>query len=388
MLLLIILILSVTVTPIFGGPITCYWQSGTYSADEDYYHVNDAEGPHAFPVDKCTHLIYAFAKVANKSWTITPAKDDKFANDHQGYEKFTGLKQRNSSLKVLIGIGGGDDRDVGYVFSHMAASLDRRKKFVNSVIDFVNRYNFDGVDMDWEFPADPGYNGRPQDRKNFVELIRDLRGALQPIGKILTSAIPPGFVVNDHNKGYDIPQLFPLLDYLHIMTYNMRGPWDPTIDVHTPLRSRDKNNHYNIKDALGWFDQHGIPKEKLIVGLAFYGHVFYLKDPSKHNPGDPVKPNSPEYDTLDYRETCQKIQNDGWTREYDKIGEAPYAYKGDQWVGYDDVQSLTVKIKFVKEKGYGGVMIWAIDQDDNKGDCGILKALITTVSDQMNKIDD
>ena len=171
----------------------------------------------------------------------------------------------------------------------------------------------------------------------------------------------------------------------------MRGPWDGVKDIDTPLRKRpiDSPGSDNIEDSLKFFEEQGAPKSQLIVELAFYGKTFTLLDPSQHSlhapfsgDGDPG-PYTNDPGHLVYYEICQKVQQEGWTREYDNIGAASYAYKGNQWVGYDDEQSIAAKVNFIKQKGYGGAMIWAIDEDDFRGVCGPKHALIGLVANGL-----
>jgi chitinase len=71
-----------------------------------------------------------------------------------------------------------------------------------------------------------------------------------------------------------------------------------------------------------------------------------------------------------YYEICTLLQN-GWTRVYNTEQQVPYVYNGNQWIGYDDTQSLTQKANYIVSKGLGGGMFWALDLDDFAGSfCG------------------
>lgn len=69
---------------------------------------------------------------------------------------------------------------------------------------------------------------------------------------------------------------------------------------------------------------------------------------------------------MSYYEICQNL-NAGWTRRWNDDHKVAYAFSGNQWVGYDDTTSLTVKVDYAKSKNLGGVMFWAMDLDDFDG---------------------
>lgn len=121
--------------------------------------------------------------------------------------------------------------------------------------------------------------------------------------------------------------------------------------------------------------------------MAFYGRTYTLGSPDNHGLHAPVK----KWDTnggkpglftnesgfMAYFEFC--LEEETWTKDYDKIGECPYAYKANQWIGYEDSKSLEIKMDWLKKNKYGGAMIWALDLDDYRGACGEKDALFNTL---------
>ena len=128
--------------------------------------------------------------------------------------------------------------------------------------------------------------------------------------------------------------------------------------------------------VLNWahFLTQGMPCKKIALGLGTYGRAFTLANPSQRGLGAPAKgPASKgkytrEAGFLSYYEICAM----GLTVVRDNAVQAPYGFKGDQWVGYDDVESLTRKVNtLIKGKHLLGAMFWALDLDDFKGSfCG------------------
>lgn len=76
---------------------------------------------------------------------------------------------------------------------------------------------------------------------------------------------------------------------------------------------------------------------------------------------------------------CQRPYSE-WTRVWDDEQKNPYRYNGNNWIGYDDMDSICAKVQYAKSQGVGGVMIWAIDGDDVHGDCGETQALLKNVN--------
>lgn len=86
----------------------------------------------------------------------------------QRYERFNDLKNRNRELKTLLAVGGWNAGS--RAFSPMAGTIENRLLFMNSAIDFLRKYKFDGLDLDWEYPTRRG--GRPEDKENFAKLVQ------------------------------------------------------------------------------------------------------------------------------------------------------------------------------------------------------------------------
>lgn len=110
--------------------------------------------------------------------------------DHVLYQRVIALKERNPALKVSIAIGGWAVSSPP--FSNMARTAERRATFIQSVLDFMNTYGFDGVDLDWEYPVATDRDGHPDDKANYVHLVQELREALGT-GAEISVAIPASY---------------------------------------------------------------------------------------------------------------------------------------------------------------------------------------------------
>ncbi|CAL4176605.1 unnamed protein product, partial [Meganyctiphanes norvegica] len=359
------------------GRRVCYYEAwSVYRPGVGRYDTNN------IPRDLCTHLIYSFSGLSDETWEMIVL--DPADRAPGGFSGLTGVRDWNSNLKVLLAIGGWNEG--GKKYSQMAALKSRREAFIKSVVDWMWDYGFDGFDLDWEYPGAPERNGTVQDKDNFLTLVSELREAFMNEGRNweLTAAVPAAKFRTD--VGFHIKEVCSLLDGVHLLTYDLRGFWDGFADVHSPLYRRhghDVNQFTNLNvhdGVMVWVDG-GCPREKIVVGVPFYGRTFTLADQSDVSQGAPIArwdnkgkgkagAFTREPGFLSFYEICTMMTDPGWAKHYDQQGEVPFTYKGDQWVGYENVESIGKKADFIKSQGLGGVMVWALGQDDFQGSCG------------------
>ncbi|XP_050522809.1 uncharacterized protein LOC126895227 isoform X3 [Daktulosphaira vitifoliae] len=331
----------------------------------------------------CTHLIYAFGGL-DKENGLKPY--DKYQDIEQGgYAKFNGLKTYNKNLKTLLAIGGWNEGSTR--FSKLVADEDRRKEFVKNVVKFLRQNNFDGLDLDWEYPSfRDGSN--PSDKENYALLVKELREEFNKESSktgrsrlLLTMAVPAGIEYID--KGYDIPELNKYLDFMNLLTYDYHSAYEPAVNHHSPLYPLEEDSEYNfdaklnIDHTIKHYLDSGADKDKLVLGIPTYGRSYTLFN--KESTGIGAPSDGPgekgeatrEKGYLSYYEICGSLKKDDkWTVEQPKPrAMGPYAYKDNQWVGYDDEEFVKLKAKYVNEHELGGIMFWSIDNDDFRGSC-------------------
>lgn len=261
----------------------------------------------------------------------------------------------------------------------MASEPESRAKFVQSVVDFLKKYNFDGLDLDWEYPGSRG--GYSYDKQNFVRLLRELHQAFQPEGYLLTAAVSAGkwFI----EPAYDIAQVSKYLDLINLMAYDYHGGWETKTGMNAPLfgspvyDTKGDDALLNVNWSVNYWLQQGADREKLMLGVGSYGRSFTLDKPGVNGINAPASqkgqqgPYTREPGSLGYNEICESFQRQphSWTIVRDPDYLAPYAYNDRQWVGYDDMESLALKAQFAKSMGLGGMMMWSIETDDFQGRC-------------------
>nr|AFC60661.1 chitinase [Pandalus japonicus] len=388
-LLLALSLLGVYLSLAEGYTMVCYFSSwATYRPGDGKYTVEDVDP------SLCTHLIYAFAGLGydNNIRVLDPYNDLCENYGKCGYDRFTKLKEQNPNLKTILGVGGWNEGSTSY--SKMAANPALRKTFIDSSIELLKAHDFDGLDMDWEYPTQRG--GNPEDYTNFISLLEELNVALHAEGKILTAAVSAGKLTID--PAYNIPAMSAALDMINLMTYDMHGSWEDFTHHHSCLYGHPDDTgealYLNQDFAVNYWIEKGGDKERMVLGIPLYGRTYKLNDPTVNgfyapasNPGA-AGPYTREPGFLGYNEICADQMTQDWTIVHDPVMHEPYAYyipNNNIWVSYEDQDSVAIKAQYALDKGLAGCMVWSVETDDFHGKChGMKNPLMTNIVEVLS----
>lgn len=374
--------------------LSCYASAqivGCYYGSWSVY----AEGNGNFQIENidtslCTHFFYSFAGISENGDVVVDDPDNDLPDGNDGYRRFVNLKNQNSDLKIMLSIGGASESSAK--FSRVIDNANLRKKFVKNATKFLKTYGFDGLDMDWEYPAQNG--GGDKDKENFSKLLQELREEFDNHGYILSAAVAAD--PDSVETSYDIPKVSRYLDIINIMTYDFHGSWDSVTGNNAPLYPGDADDDdyartLNVDASIQNWIAGGAAPEKIVMGCPLYGRSFTLDDSSDNGVGasasQPGKPGpyTQEPGTLGYNEICEMQRDGGWDTIWDDKQKVPYSIKGDQWVGYDNVKSLKIKAQYARDNGLAGMMVWSVDQDDFGGICGDKYPLLNVINEGLGR---
>lgn len=304
-----------------------------------------------------THLFHAFIAPTNDGGIEVPA----------GYLYPELIQSAHAhGVKVLPSLGGWGDYSAR--FSPMTADTAARRRFVQQLTAFLLANGYDGADLDYEYPKNAA------DRSNFRSLISELRTAFTAVNPplLLTMAGPS---TNWSGQWFDFAGMKDDFDLIGIMTYDYYGSWTSKAGPNSAVYGNWAAN------TEGWMDYsvdyysltRGIPKEKLLVGIPFYGWQFSASTMYGTSTGA---------SQLTYSSIAPKLSQ-GWVRSWDATGLVPYMVNGTGTlvISYDDTVSVAAKCSYLISKGVAGTIIWALGQDLVNGTqplLGVVGAMLRT----------
>ena len=277
-----------------------------------------------------THINFAFGHVAETFDSVRIANAGRL-------DSIVALRAENPDLKIVLSIGGWGSGN----FSEMAADSVLRKKFAADCAKKVAQHNLDGIDIDWEYPtkgegAKISYS--PDDTKNYTLMMRDLRDALGPDKLLTLATVWTGQFI-------DFKDIMPYINYVNIMSYDMSSA--STGRPHNPLYASAASGDRTVDSAYHAHLAAGIPADKLVLGLPFYGR------------GTGVYP-----DYVDYKDT--KLLP-GTVQVWDSIAKINYmadSVTGKILMGFEDERSLAYKLHYINENHLLGAMYWEYCADN------------------------
>jgi len=299
----------------------------------------------------------------------------------------------NNSVKVLPSIGGWT---LSGNFPSIAADPVKRANFAQACVTLIQTYNFDGIDIDWEYPGYLPHGGTAADIINYTLLLQEIRTEIDAYGvtvgktMILTAAVGAAEDKMDDVNWTDVSQL---LDIINLMSYDFFGSWDSVTNHNSPLYAPAQGDPtFNLDHAVDkLINFYNVDPNKITLGVGFYGRSMKTAGPSGlHVPTtgavDDATFSADEGSPLYYNVLLQMNQ---FTVNWDNTAEVPYLTDNNginTFVSYDDEQSIGLKAQYIIDKGLRGAIIWEITGDyiETSPGSGIISG--TPLADTLNNV--
>ena len=358
-----------------------------YFPEWGVYEAHNFFTPEKVDYAGLSHLNYGFAVV--KDGVVTMHDTEKAPG------LIRDLEQRTDAANVahIISVGGWNNSQEG-VFEAATATDAGIEKLANSMVSYMAQWHFDGLDIDWEYPDTDA------EKAQFTKLIQSLRPKLDAQGLKddkyyqLSAAV----TTNHNNIQYINPEVTtPLLDSVNVMAYDIHGAFDPVTGHNAPLyeNSNDADKELNVADTMSaYVNTWKVPKAKLMMGIPYYGRGWGHVAGTTVIPGLPGLFNSGSatvkgaWDDVDqYTGTNpwyvlkEKLASGEYTRYWDSESQVPYLYSKtkQEFLTYDDPQSIREKVDYINAQGFGGAILWDISGDTPEHQLGnIVETILTT----------
>ena len=244
------------------------------------------------------------------------------------------LAKLKPGQQKLLTIGGGATVREMLI---MGTDPEKRAAFIKEAVALAEKYGFDGIDLDWESSSKAG---RHYTQEELVAMVKELREAL-PQGKMLTATLSRRAECARHAAA-----ILPYVDDISVMIYS-----------HIEKKDRMLAPLWAMQNVLKWYADAGVPADRLIPGVPFYGIHQSMADGKarKNKIYSLIEPTLPAGDTK------TNVTSDG------------YAFNS-----YSDMKA---KAQWLRAEGYKGIMIWEISQDAPY-DCN--RSLLRAINDGVN----
>ena len=318
------------------------------------------------------------------------------AKDKEIFRLMRKLKRKSDHLNLFMSIGGKLFNDPktfeGFEsykrISSMVSSKAYRTRFIDLAINFAYKNEFDGIDLDWEYPGDLTRGGKVEDLDNFLLLLKEFQariGSAQP-RLLLSAAFPPTVPAGLPKHFQDNPDVYfkwiascaTYLDRVNIMAYSYHEPYEgPKVTgVSAPLnRDTDLNSTLYIAKTIENYLKYGVPKDKMVLGIPLFGHTYRgvseLTDDS-FQPGKAFLGGglfgipSKVPGVLSYREIANLVETNLFRYAPDTFTNTAIAYssKNQEWISYDTPETIRLKADLAVKNELKGIFFWSIDQDE------------------------
>ena len=271
-----------------------------------------------------------------------------------------------AGTKVLISLGGASNSTE---FPVVTSDSTSRANFISNIITFIQSNHYDGVDIDWETPANSG------ETNQLTSFVSEMRARFNQIDSswLITMAVPPTSYGGQH---FDYAGLNSNVDWYNVMCYDFYGSWSGYAGHDSPLYQSpsDPTQAGSDSAAMVYMSGRRVPKNKFVLGVPFYGDQF-------NAPGLYQKTTNSSVSNPTYANDMSDLSA-GWVYHWDNTCQVPYLTNsaGTQFISFEDTNSIRLKVEFVERQQLAGIMIWELSQDIYNNHQPLLETIANTIS--------
>ncbi|KAK1976208.1 family 18 glycosyl hydrolase [Colletotrichum cereale] len=332
--------------------------------------------PQNLPASQLTNVLYAFMNLRPSGEVYSadtysdlekhyPADswNDVGNNAYGCAKQLYILKKSNRRMKVLLSIGGWT---WSTNFPAAASTPEGRALFASSSVRLMKDWGFDGVDVDWEYPANAA------EAANMVLLLQAVRSELDAYAAqytpgyhyLLTIASPAGA---SHYNVMNLKAVSDVIDAFNLMAYDYAGSWDANSGHQANLYPNPSNpisTPFSTDAAVNDYLRAGVPASKIVLGMPIYGRSFQQTNGIGQTFSG-VGSGSWENGVWDYK----ALPRAGGAELYDSTAVASYSYDSTskELISYDTPAVVRTKVSYIRDKGLGGSMFWEASGDRTDG---------------------
>lgn len=301
-----------------------------------------------------THIHVAFGNLTMEG--------DIVFDYHPFLKQMDQVRAWNPDIKIVLSVVPKEPD----AFTVVSASEELRENVAKTCARLVSQDGFDGVDFDWEYPCVPsnGMNCTPEDRHNYTLLCEAAKRGMESVGGGSVSVAAGADLY--YIDSIEPERMAEVLDYVCLMTYDLKCGFHALSGHHTALYSSTGDVFRNSCDqALRLFESAGFPKEKLLMGAAFYSRK-WEDVPDRYHGFLQLTKTGGGYGPNNDKLADEYINKNGYVRYWDDEAKAPFLFNGSTFISYDDEESLAHKCAYVKREDIGGIFYWC-HSGDTKG---------------------
>lgn len=328
----------------------CCSASTTHGAETEKVLLGYVYGaPDKINYDAYTHLCHAF---------IVAEKDGKLIPQENVPSRHLTTDAHRAGVKVLLSLGGW-----GWDANFAAMSLDpaAEDRYVDAVMKLVDDFDYDGVDIDWEYPDTNieivGFERLTRKFRKQLDALEQKKG--RPMLVTMAAAAHPKTL-----QWLSTEFLLETMDWINLMTYDYYGSWATRAGHHSPLFVSSRMpgaEQLSTASSIKYLLDRKLPPDRIALGIPLYGRAFGVGKPYSDTAGA----SKPGRESYNYNEIAPLVTQQGWTRQWDDESKSPWlvARDGSEIIGYDDVESCAAKTRWAVDQGLRGVFFWEVGAD-------------------------